>query len=143
VVKRYYLDRGLTDTVVTTRVDGVPHRVLRTQFIDRLERGTGVAGFWRALQSAVAFQKLSGTPWSQIVREGLAMKRIRELTWAQVLMAANTPMLLRAAMVEGDTAKGVMASGQVVGMIDDLPTCAELIDRIVQEAEATLQRFAG
>jgi NAD(P)H-dependent flavin oxidoreductase YrpB (nitropropane dioxygenase family) len=142
VVKRYYLDRGLTDTVVTTRVDGVPHRVLRTQFIDRLERGTGVAGFWRALQSAVAFQKLSGTPWTHIVREGLAMKRTRELTWAQVLMAANTPMLLRAAMVEGDTARGVMASGQVVGLIDDLPTCAELTERIIAEAEATLRRLA-
>jgi NAD(P)H-dependent flavin oxidoreductase YrpB (nitropropane dioxygenase family) len=140
-VKQYYLGRGVTDTVVTTRVDGMPHRVLRTQFIDRLERGTGAAGFWRALKSAMAFQKLSGTPWSRIVREGLAMKRTRELTWAQVLMAANTPMLLRAAMVDGDTARGVMASGQVVGLIDDLPTCAELIERIIAEAEGTLARL--
>jgi NAD(P)H-dependent flavin oxidoreductase YrpB (nitropropane dioxygenase family) len=140
-IKRYYLGQGVTDTVVTTRVDGVPHRVLRTRFIDRLERGTGATSFWRALQSAMAFQRMSGTPWSQIVREGLAMKRSRELSWAQVLMAANTPMLLRAAMVEGDTARGVMASGQVVGLIDDLPTCQELIERIVEEAEATLTRL--
>ena len=33
-VKQVYLGKTLTDTVVTTRVDGVPHRVLRTPLID-------------------------------------------------------------------------------------------------------------
>jgi len=56
-------------------------------------------------------------------------------------MAANTPMLLRAAMVEGRADLGVMASGQVVGLIEDLPTCAELIARIMGEAEKTLDRL--
>ena len=31
-----------------------------------------------------------------------------------------------------------MASGQVVGVIDDLPSCEELIDRIVTEAVARI-----
>jgi NAD(P)H-dependent flavin oxidoreductase YrpB (nitropropane dioxygenase family) len=52
-----------------------------------------------------------------------------------MIMAANTPMLLRAGLVEGDTHAGVLASGQVVGMLDDLPTCAELITGIVTQAE--------
>jgi NAD(P)H-dependent flavin oxidoreductase YrpB (nitropropane dioxygenase family) len=71
----------------------------------------------------------------------MAMRKSQELTWSQVLMAANTPMLLRAAMVDGRDDMGVMASGQVVGVIDDLPSCAELIDRIVQEARDTLARL--
>ena len=142
-IKAFYLGRSVTDTVVSTRVDGVPHRVLRTDFIRRLERGSGVGAAWRAIQSALAFRKLSGIPLTAMIREGLAMRRGRELTWAQVLMAANTPMLLRAAMVEGDTAKGVMASGQVVGLIDDIPSVGELIERIVQDAEQTLKRLAG
>ena len=58
-------------------------------------------------------------------------------------MAANTPILLRRAMVEGDTDAGVMASGQVVGLIDDLPTVQELVDRIIGEAEETLARLLG
>ena len=37
-VKQVYLAAGLDGTVVTTRVDGVPHRVLRTTMVDRLER---------------------------------------------------------------------------------------------------------
>ena len=35
---------------------------------------------------------------------------------------------------------GVLASGQVVGVIDDLPTCEELIDRVVTEAASALKR---
>ncbi len=76
-----------------------------------------------------------------MIREGLAMRRTMALTWTQVLMAANTPMMLRAAMVEGDLRFGVMASGQVIGLIEDLPTVADLIARIMREAEETLDQL--
>jgi NAD(P)H-dependent flavin oxidoreductase YrpB (nitropropane dioxygenase family) len=56
-------------------------------------------------------------------------------------MAANTPMLLKAAMVDGRPDLGVMSSGQVVGVIDDLPTVAELIERIIAEADTVLARL--
>jgi NAD(P)H-dependent flavin oxidoreductase YrpB (nitropropane dioxygenase family) len=141
-IKRIYLDKSVTDTVVTTKVDGVPHRVLRTEFIDRLERSTAPTGLWRAFRNAMRFQKLSGTPWRHIIREGIAMRRSQGLSWRQVVMAANTPMMLRAAMVEGDARFGVMASGQVVGLIDDLPSVAELVERIVAEAEQVLDRLS-
>jgi NAD(P)H-dependent flavin oxidoreductase YrpB (nitropropane dioxygenase family) len=52
-----------------------------------------------------------------------------------VIMAANTPMLLRAGLVEGRTDTGVLAAGQVVGAITDLPTCEALITGIVKEAD--------
>jgi NAD(P)H-dependent flavin oxidoreductase YrpB (nitropropane dioxygenase family) len=56
-------------------------------------------------------------------------------------MAANTPMLLKAAMVDGRPDLGVMAAGQVVGLIEDLPSCAELIERIMAEAGDCLSRL--
>jgi NAD(P)H-dependent flavin oxidoreductase YrpB (nitropropane dioxygenase family) len=136
-VKRVYLGKSLTDTVVTTKVDGVPHRVLRTSFVDTLGR----KGLWYAVRNAARFKKLSGLSWAGLLRDGRAMRRGRDLSWAQVLMAANTPMLLKAAMVDGRPDLGVMASGQVVGLIDDLPSCAELIERIMAEAEAVLRRL--
>ena len=71
------------------------------------------------------------------------MRRGTELTWGQVLMAANTPMLLRAAMVEGRPDLGLMSAGQVAGLIDDLPSCAELIGRIMDEAAQCLGRLGG
>jgi len=45
--------------------------------------------------------------------------------------------------VEGRPAEGVLPSGQVAGTIDDLPTCAELISRIAQEAEERLTMLAS
>jgi NAD(P)H-dependent flavin oxidoreductase YrpB (nitropropane dioxygenase family) len=142
-VKQAYLSRTVTDTLVTTQVDGVPHRVLRTPLVESLEHSGPVVGTARALANAVRFQQLSHQPWPALVREGWAMHHDQELTLRQVVMAANAPMLLKAAMVDGRPDLGVMASGQVVGLIDDLPSCAELIGRIMGEADRTLRRLTG
>lgn len=142
-VKQQYLRRGVTDTVVTDVLDGVPQRVLRTELVDRLLAAGPVARTARSLRHAVAFQRMSGIPWPDLVREGLAMRRSHGLGWSQVLMAANTPMMLRASMVEGRVDLGTLASGQVAGLIEDLPSCAELIDRIVTEADAVLTRLTA
>jgi NAD(P)H-dependent flavin oxidoreductase YrpB (nitropropane dioxygenase family) len=137
-VKEHYLAKSVTDTVVTKQVDGVPHRVLRSELVDHLEAASTPRRFGGAARNAMKFRKESGTSWRDMVREGRAMRKTMELSWSQVLMAGNTPMLLRAAMVDGRVDLGVMASGQVVGVIDDLPTCAELIDRIIAEADQVL-----
>jgi NAD(P)H-dependent flavin oxidoreductase YrpB (nitropropane dioxygenase family) len=142
-VKKLYLSKSVTDTLVTTQVDGVPHRVLRTDFTERLDRGRPLTSVARAVRNALRFQRLSGTRWRDMLREGRGMRRTQELTWNQVVMAANTPMLLKAAMVDGRPDLGVMSSGQVVGVIDDLPSVAELIDRIVHDAEAVLKRLGA
>jgi NAD(P)H-dependent flavin oxidoreductase YrpB (nitropropane dioxygenase family) len=135
-VKKLYL--GTSDTLVTTRVDGLPHRVLKTAFVESLERTGRLTGLIRAVGNGARFKKVSGMTWAGMIREGRRMRHGRDLTWAQVLQAANTPMLLKAAMVDGRADLGVMASGQVVGVIDDLPTCAELITRIMAEARDAL-----
>ena len=142
-VKEYYLGRTVTDTVVTQRIDGVPHRVLRTDFVDELEGTNALTSLPRAVRNAFAFKKLSGTSWRGMLREGRAMKQEGNLKWSQVVLAANTPMLLRAGLVEGRLDAGVLSSGQVVGSIDDLPTVGELIERIMTEASDTLQRLGA
>jgi NAD(P)H-dependent flavin oxidoreductase YrpB (nitropropane dioxygenase family) len=133
-VKQAYLSHGLDGTVVTTRVDGLPHRVLRTDLVASLETAGRVRGLTRAVRNAVRFRKLTGLTWPTLIRDGLSMRHGRSLTWSQVIMAANTPMLLRAGLVEGRTDTGVLAAGQVVGAIADLPTCDALIDQIMKDA---------
>src|SRR5271165_949111 len=142
-VKQVYLAAGLDGTVVTTRVDGVAHRVLRTTLVDRLERAGMLTGLLRAAGNAAAFRDVSGLSWREMIRQGRAMRRDTELTWGQVLMAANTPVLLRAAMVDGRPDLGLMSSGQVTGLIDDLPSCAELIEAIMTEARRCLDQLAA
>jgi NAD(P)H-dependent flavin oxidoreductase YrpB (nitropropane dioxygenase family) len=140
-VKARYLAAAVTDVTVTTEVDGLPHRMLRSDLVDGMERAGRVTALLRAVRHAASFRKLSGLGWRAMVRDGLAMKHGRDLRWSQVLLAANTPMLLRASMVEGRTDLGVMSSGQVAGLIDDLPSCGELVERVMREAHATLDRL--
>ncbi|MFG1922125.1 NAD(P)H-dependent flavin oxidoreductase [Cryptosporangium sp. NPDC048952] len=131
-VKQVYLGYGLDGTVVTTKADGMPHRLLRTSYIEGLEHEGRLGRAFRTARRTMAYKRLSSSTWRALLTDGRAMKRDR--TWTQTMLAANTPMLLRAGLVEGDTDAGMLASGQVVGMIDDLPSCEELIAGIVADA---------
>jgi len=142
-VKQRYLSAGVKDVTVTRAVDGLPHRMLRTDLVASLEGSGRARTLLRAVRHATGFRRLSGLSWRRMLHDGLAMKHGRELTWGQVLLAANTPMLLRSAMVDGRTDLGVMASGQVAGVIDDLPSCAELVGRIMKEAEEVISGLPG
>ena len=141
-VKRVYLETAVTGTVVTTRVDGAPQRVIRTDLVDHLEGAGRLSALPRAARNALAFRRETGTSMWKLLQEGRAMKTGNELSWAQVVMAANAPMMTKAALVQGRTDVGVLPTGQVVGTIDELPTVAGLVARIVSEANATLERLA-
>ncbi|MGH9080911.1 MAG: NAD(P)H-dependent flavin oxidoreductase, partial [Acidimicrobiales bacterium] len=140
-VKAIYLSKSVTDTVVSRRIDGQPQRVIRTELVDGLEGAGRLVSLPRALRNALAFRRLTGTPLRDLVSEGLAMRRSQQLRWSQVVMAANAPMMTKAALVDGRTDVGVLPTGQVVGEITELPTVAELINRIIGEASAVLARL--
>jgi nitronate monooxygenase len=46
----------------------------------------------------------------------------------------------RAALESGEVNGGVVSAGQCIGLIDDVPTCAELLDRMVRECREHLDR---
>lgn len=142
-VKDLYLAAPVGGTVVTTQVDGLPHRVLRTPLIDRLEEAGPLGRLVRAARNAERFRRLSGTTWRAMVSEGLAMRGRHDMTASQILMAGNTPMLLRKALVEGNADLGVLASGEVAGLIEDIPSAQQVVDRVVDEARATLRQLAA
>ncbi|MGI5453989.1 NAD(P)H-dependent flavin oxidoreductase [Streptomyces sp. CA-249302] len=141
-VKARYLAATVKDVTVTTAVDGLPHRMLRTELVDGLENSGRARALLHAVRRAAGFRKLSGLTWRQMVRDGLALKHGKELSWSQVLLAANTPMLLKSAMVDGRTDLGVMASGQVAGVIEDLPSCAELVAGVMAQVEEIIGELA-
>jgi NAD(P)H-dependent flavin oxidoreductase YrpB (nitropropane dioxygenase family) len=142
-VKRLYLTKKVTDTVVTSEVDGVPQQLLNAGQAGKLQATTAPRRLARAVGSAVLFHRLTGTSWPDMIREGIAMKRDHDLRWTQVIMAANAPVLYRSVLLDGRTDIGVSASGQVVGLIDDIPSCQELIERIAAEASDVLARLGG
>jgi NAD(P)H-dependent flavin oxidoreductase YrpB (nitropropane dioxygenase family) len=142
-VKGLYLETPVTGTVVTTKVDGAPQRVVRTQLVDHLESESWLRALPRALRSAFVFRKESGTTLRALLREGRAMKAGNELTWAQVMMAANAPVMTKAALVEGRTDVGVLPTGQVVGVLNSLPPVADIVDDIIADADARLRALTA
>ncbi len=49
----------------------------------------------------------------------------------------------REALRTGNVDAGIVSAGMIVGLIDDIPTCAELIQRIVSDCRAALRRAAA
>jgi NAD(P)H-dependent flavin oxidoreductase YrpB (nitropropane dioxygenase family) len=139
-VKQQYLETKLTGTVVTEAVDGYPQRVVRTRFVDALERGSFLGRIVRAVQHGLALKDITGATLG-LWQEARAMKQHGRLTWPQVFMAANAPMLTKASLVDGRVDSGILPTGQVVGNIRDLPPVEQLIADIVAEAEAVLARL--
>jgi NAD(P)H-dependent flavin oxidoreductase YrpB (nitropropane dioxygenase family) len=142
-VKQLYLERDLTGTVVTAKVDGMPHRMLRTELVEELEETSAIKRLGPTMKRTLEFKKMSGMSWVGLAKDGREMRKAQGRTLAQMALAANTPMMLKSGLVDGDTGAGVLASGQVVGVIDDLPTCEELIDRIVVRAVDELRRSSA
>ena len=142
-VKKQYLGTAVTGTVVTTKVDGAPHRVIRTKLVDQMDGASPITAVPKAIANAARFRKFTGLSWYQMAKEGLDMKKRMDMPWAEVIMAGNTPILTKATLVDGELDAGILPTGQVVGVIDDLPTAAEVVTRIIAEAETTLDRLAG
>lgn len=139
-VKEFYLSHDVNGTVVTDKVDGMPHRMLRTELVNEIEESSRLKRLAPTLKRTLEFKKMSGMTWRELARDGREMKKSQGRSLAQMTLAANTPMMLRAGLVDGDTNAGVLASGQVVGVLNDLPTCEELIDRLIAEAVSCLER---
>jgi len=62
-------------------------------------------------------------------------------TVKQLSYMANGFKAIRTATEEGDTKQGVLPVGQVTGLIHDIPTVAELMDRMVAEAKKQQQKL--
>ncbi len=55
----------------------------------------------------------------------------------------SLPGKMRRAFIEGDIEQGTIAAGQICGMINDIPSCQELIERIVSGAEKILEQMTA
>lgn len=135
---RYLAVRDPAAIIVSRAIDGMPQRMIRNELLNQLEQSGGLQRLLLALKSGLAYRKHSGMSLIQLLGSALKMRGAGELTAAQTIMAANAPMVIQKAMVEGLPAQGVLPAGQIAASIDSLPSCEELIGQIVREAEARL-----
>ncbi|HVT36472.1 MAG TPA: nitronate monooxygenase [Nevskiaceae bacterium] len=121
----------------STAVDGLPQRMIDNPFLLRLESGGLLHRLYVALSSAWHWRAHTGMSIGHMVRTFFAA--LREGDGAiQTMMAANAPVLIQRAMVQGKPDEGVLPSGQVAAVLTSLPTVQEVIDGIVSEAQARI-----
>jgi NAD(P)H-dependent flavin oxidoreductase YrpB (nitropropane dioxygenase family) len=141
--KAAYLKATTDGIVVTTKLDGIPQRMVRTKLLDKIER-SGHLGMWlRAFESSLQMKKQTGASWFDMLKSARSMTAHGAMPLKQAMMAATMPMLIQKAVVHGDIEHGVMATGVVGGRISEIPTCQELVDRIVAEAHERLAALAA
>lgn len=128
------------DTLYSNVFDGMPGRVLKTKAAEKMMKG----GFplAEAFQGAKEVKELLKLPFWQFVSLSFQTMRAEEGSplWVQARGAVGNRRHVKA-LYQGDVEQGILFAGQDCGGIDDLPTVQDLIDRIIAEAEATLDKI--
>jgi nitronate monooxygenase len=106
------------------------HENVKRQMVENDERSTEL--IFRTMRNTSRVAKnLISTKVVAMEREGAKFEDVRELV-------AGTRG--RVVYETGDPDHGIWSAGQVQGLIHDVPSCEELIHRIVAEAEAIIRR---
>ena len=137
-VKARYLEAAPDRILVSSKVDGIPQRMVRNRLLDQIERAGPIGRWLRALSAGLAMRRATGASFAELWKAARAMSAEGSLSLPQAMMAASAPVLIQKAVVGGDPDGGLMASGQVAGRIVDLPSCRELVERIAAEARDRL-----
>ena len=135
-MKRVGVERGVTDSLVTTRVDGLPARVVRSRGVKRLMRRP--VNPLTALLSSRQIARMLGLPWGKLVAGILFTGWRRSMAMARMARGFSAFQL---GTMNGDLERGVLPLGQVTGLVHDTPTVAEVIKRTVAEAEQVIARL--
>ena len=142
-LQRYIDCKNPGEIIVSRAMDGLPQRMIMNELLAELEKAGKLRKLLIALRNGLAFRKHTGATLPSLLRSAIAMGKDDDMTAAQAIMSANAPMIIQKAMVEGQPAHGVLPSGQVAGVIDELLTCEQLIQSIVAEAESRLRELAA
>ena len=143
VTKQRYTQASTDDILVTTKVDGMPQRMIRNETLARIEKAGRARMLWLALASAWQMKRLTGASVAEMLSAARKMGHGSDMNLGQSLMAAIAPVMFQRSMIAGQPQNGLLATGLVAGRLGDLPSCEELIESIVREARGRLAALRG
>jgi len=105
------------------------HPNVKQAYIDNDERGTNL--IFRSLKNTarVGKSEVSDEVVRRLAQPGATFKDVQELVEGEKG---------REMLKDGDLTKGIFWAGMIQGLIHDIPTCKDLIDRIISEAESII-----
>lgn len=115
-------------------VEAPIHQNVKQFIVDNDERGTNLI-----------FRKFHNT--GRVARNGVSDQVVEISKRPDAVFEDIQPLVSgakgRVALESGDIEAGLVWAGQVQGLIRDIPTCEELLNRIITDAEAIITRRLG
>lgn len=130
--KEISLKAGMEDTLCSDRIDGLPGRWFKNPAAIKMAEGRPSP--FQALSSAMRIKRMIDVPFYKLLLGGLKQRSVQDLA-RQALGLKG----LKVAIENGDLETGVLPISQAIGLMKDLPTCKELIERTVAEARECLE----
>jgi NAD(P)H-dependent flavin oxidoreductase YrpB (nitropropane dioxygenase family) len=107
------------------------HRNVKQALVDYSELDTKL--IMRTLRNTV---RVINNP---VVEKVLEIEGREGETKIEDLMPYVSGLVGKKMLEDGEMEKGIMSAGQSMGIVRDIPTCKELLDRIMDEAEAMIK----
>lgn len=138
VYKRMSMEKGVEDTLYSDRFDGMLCRIMKTDAAEKaVKKGLNLpAAFFNAQDIAKQLKMPFFKLFVGVLLSGWKTSK-------QLAYMANGFHAIKVATEDGDTKEGVLPVGQVMGLLHDEPTVAELMDRMMAEAEKQQQKLTA
>jgi enoyl-[acyl-carrier protein] reductase II len=134
MVKEVGIKATAEDTFRSDKIDGLPGRYWKNRAA--MERAEGRVSLTQAVSSGWRIKKMLDVPFFKLFLSGLKQRGVQDLARQAVSVDS-----LKALQEPGDVNDIVVPLGQVAGRIDDIPTCQDLIEKTVAEAEWVIKRL--
>ncbi len=135
--KDAHIKAGIDDTIYSNRFDGLYCRVLNTKASKKaIRQGMSLP---RAGLASWKLAKMMNLPWLKLAIGTIIQGPKMIITLAHFATAFDK---IQAATEDGNLKKGVALIGQVQGLINDIPTVKQVIDRTVKDAAEIQKRMA-
>lgn len=130
--KELSLKATVEDTICSDKIDGLPGRWLKTPAATKMAEGK--PSLLQALSSALQIKRMIDVPLFKLFLGGLKQRSVQDLARQAINITG-----IKIAVESGDLETGVLPMSQAIGLIKDLPTCREVIERTVAEAQALVE----
>ena len=139
--KRLSIEKDCFDTLYSKRFDGLWCRVLDTEAAQKaIKQGLNPMKMLQAIPNSRSIAKMLKMPYMKLFVGVCASgwNNARQLAYM-----ANAFKQIRIATENGDILNGVLPVGQVTGLLEDIPSVQEVIERTVREAEEVMRNLAA
>lgn len=131
--KDMIVQKQVEETIYSPNFDSIPCRVMKTPSAEKATAKplSPLRAIWLSLKAARAMNKSIPGILKSMLKQGFA-------DTIKVTFFGAAVLQIKQATIDGNHQTGVQLIGQSQGLINDVPTTAELVRRVMQEADEAI-----